>query len=203
MDKGTPWLAFETQSVVQCCSMGIQPSYAIYQVVLSKFVQFHTSKNFLTLLIASIGLLIRWREILVCRLNFWVQFTSQFEFGLVIWTLTSCWHDCLLFLFCGYDLHCISWHGIFHMQRLVSIEAILFLDLSLGEAFHISSDRLCMILLCICVAPPSVFNEDVQGSNPPSSNYWIIKKVVIVNLQMSVKYHSLFFVRHQHVYWNV
>ena len=41
------------------------------------------------------------------------------------------------------------------MQRLVSIEAILFLDLSLGEAFHISSDRLCMILLCIYVAPPN------------------------------------------------
>ena len=41
------------------------------------------------------------------------------------------------------------------MQRLVSIEAILFLDLSLSEAFHISCDRLSMILLCICVAPPN------------------------------------------------
>ena len=38
----------------------------------------------------------------------------------------------LQLIFCGNDLHFISKHGNFHMQRLVTIEAILFFGLSLG-----------------------------------------------------------------------
>ena len=55
---------------------------------------------------------------------------------LLILLMTSIDIIVYLFIFCGNDLHFISWHGNFHMQRLVSIEAILFLDLSPGEAFH-------------------------------------------------------------------